>query len=851
MKFSLRGSWTLKNITDNDIAIEANLPSTNYNDLFKAGIIPNPFEKTNEEKTKWVANKDWQYEREFELSEGIINSERIDLCADMLDTVAEVYVNDQLVSKTNNAHIAYRFDIKPYVNVGRNTIKIILYSPIAYASSEAQRIGQNYMIKGFDKRIFVRKNQSHYGWDWGPEIACSGILKDIYIDYGNNIVIDDLLINQKHIDGKVELDVNCVLKGNVSSLGGEYYTINVKEPNGNVITKQGVLNNTFNRTIIIEHPLLWWTHELNPIDEQYLYEVEVLIGENGKYESQSKFVGLRTIELDRSKDKYGSNFCFKLNGVPIFAKGANWIPADSFPDRIDYDVYEYYVKSAVEANMNMIRVWGGGYYEDDEFYSLCDRYGVLIWQDFCFACRPYPFFDECFLANVKEEIAYNVKRLRHHPALALWCGNNEVEQMSNTWFWHKSFVDHNKKFFWETLPSELRKYDSVTPFVEGSPVGVEFNKGVSCDNHGDNHLWNVWHGLQDVKYYRKRDTRFCSEFGFESLPDLKTIEKYADREDYNITSEVFLAHQKCMLGNQKMQYYITSRFRLPKNFEDYVYLSQACQMECIKDATEYWRRNRERSNGSLYWQLNDCWPVCSWSSIDYYGNYKALQYWAKHFFAPVSVSIEEDKKEVKLYVLNDTLCDLNLKLKYYLVDFNDGVKETKELEVVANTCSVNVADVIKVSALKSKYDLSKTALIAELYDGEELVNRKSLLFAYEKFLKLPKTGYSLTADAIGSVIEITVKADKFARLVRLHNKVTTAPFSDNWFDLIPGEEKVVTLPYYEGFRLEDIEVNSVVDVEPYGSKLYDSFIKAKFLLNPVNFVVKIGQPQSHFDYNDK
>ena len=261
--------------------------------------------------------------------------------------------------------------------------------------------------------------------------------------------------------------------------------------------------------------------------------------------------------------------------------------------------------------------------------------------------------------------------------------------------------------------------------------------------------------------------------------------------------------------------------------------------------------NRERSNGSLYWQLNDCWPVCSWSSIDYYGNYKALQYWAKHFFAPVSVSIEEDKKEVKFFVLNDTLLNLPLTLKYYIVDFNDGIKEKKEVLVQADMTTVQVVETLSMNKIKAKYDLSKTAIVAELYDGDILMNRKSLLFAYEKYLKLPKTNYHLFADVRATGIELTIKADKYARLVRLHNKKSSTPFRDNWFDLMPGEEKTITLPYYEGFTTEDIDVNSVVDIEPYGSRLYDNFIKAKFLMNPVNFVVKIGQPQSHFDYNEK
>ena len=849
MRFDLNGVWNIKNITDDTSSFEAIVPSTNYNDLLKNSLIPDPFYKTNEAETLWVGDKDWCYTKSFIINEEIFSEERIDLVCDCLDTVAEVFLNDNLVAKTYNAHIAYRFSLKKYVVLGDNILKIVFRSPNKFAKEEAQRIGKKHVVTGLDKRIFIRKNQSHFGWDWGPEIPYVGITKDIYLDYGCAQRITDLSITQEHIDNYVNLNVYFNVDGIINTDQSIYYTIKITEPNGNLIIKSGLASFTNKRTITIDNPQLWWTYELNPIDNQPLYNVEILLGEEGSIDKKSCNIGLRTIVLDREKDIFGSNFRFILNGVPIFAKGANWIPADSFADRVGLKEYEYYINSAINANMNMIRVWGGGFYESEEFYNLCDQKGILIWQDFCFACRPYPFFDEQFLNNVKEEIAYNVKRISLHPSLALWCGNNELEQMFNTWFWQSAFVKANKKFFWEELELELRKYDTQTAYIPTSPVGVEFNKAVSSDNHGDNHLWIVWHGLQDVKYYRKRKTRFCSEFGFESLPDLKTIEKFADKEDYSINSKVFLAHQKCMLGNQKMEYYITSRFRLPKRFEDYVYLSQACQMDCIKDATEFWRRNRDRCNGSLYWQLNDCWPVCSWSSIDYYGNYKALQYHAKHFFAPVCVSFEEDTKSVKVFLINDTLMNKKVKMVLKIVDFNDGIIEKIENSYVLNNLTTSLTYEMSMKDIKKKYNVNNVALVCDLLDEDnKLINTKTLLFKYEKYLNLPKTKISSNVTIEDNNIVIRLKSDKFSRLVRVHDKVSTKPFSDNWFDLVPGEEKVITLPYYDGFDSTNLEILSFVDVEPKGSKLYDAFIKAKFILNPVNLAIFLGQPQSHFDY---
>ena len=850
MRLNLNGQWLFKNNTDNTPFYTANVPSTNYTDLLSNNLILDPFLKLNEKETVWVGDKDWLYKKTFFISADIISQERIELVADCLDSVSEIYLNGNFVANTYNAHLGYRFDVKPYLINGENTLEILFLSPVKYAQAEKERIGKQTMVKNFDKRIFIRKNQSHFDWDWGPEIPYSGITKDIYLDYGKDMRIVDFLVEQNHGDNYVSLDVSFRVKGNIDKDTLNFYTIRVTDPNGNQIIKTGVVNSCVKRTILIEDPVLWWTHELNPVDTQPLYKIEILLGENGTVDLQESYVGLRTIVLDRSKDKFGSNFRFILNGVPIFAKGANWIPADSMIDRVNGKTFEFYVNSCIKSNMNMIRVWGGGFYEDERFYAECDKKGILVWQDFCFACRPYPFFDDKFKASVKEEIAYNVKRIRNHPSLALWCGNNEIEQMSNTWFWHAGMVKANKKFFWEELELELRKYDKVTAFIPTSPVGVEFNKAVSSDNHGDNHMWVVWHGLQDVKYYRKRKTRFCSEFGFESLPDMKTIEKYADKEDYSITSKVFLAHQKCMIGNQKMEYYITSRFRLPKNFEDYVYLSQACQMECIKDATEFWRRNRDRSNGSLYWQLNDCWPVCSWSSIDYYGNYKALQYHAKHFFNPVMVSIEGDKKGVKVYLLNDTLQNVKGKLILKVVDFNSGVVDLIESNHDIAKLSVQKVYYIPMRDFVGKYKLDKVAIVCDLLVGDVTVNTKTFLFKNEKYLNLNKVEYQKEVRVENDTVYITLTSNKFARLVRVTDRYSMQPFSDNWFDLLPGESKTITLPYYEGFNVDNLEIFSSVDVEPKGSRLYDNLVKAKFILNPVNLAIYVAQPRSNFDYKE-
>ena len=498
-------------------------------------------------------------------------------------------------------------------------------------------------------------------------------------------------------------------------------------------------------------------------------------------------------ELDRSPDEYGETFRFILNGVPLFIKGANFIPGDSLPTRFTRDKIEYLLDTALYSNMNMLRVWGGGYYESDEFYELCDKKGILVWQDFMFACQAYPFFDEAFLANVKTEIEYNIKRLRHHASLAIWCGNNEIEAMAMAWLNFPKYIKWTETFFYNILPEEVRKYDEDTPFIPGSPCGTGHMKETDGDNFGDTHLWAVWHGLQNMKYYRKRMTRFCSEFGFESLPDIKTIRTFAEKDDYDIHSPVFLAHQKCSSGNDKMLYYIASRFRLPEKFEDLIYLSQVTQLECISDATEHWRRNKGRCNGSIYWQFNDCWGVCSWASMDYYGNYKALQYRAKQFFAPVSVSIEDNDGKVKLYILNDKPKKQSLTLKCKIFDFEKGILQEKSRDFEVDALENVECFTLFEKQLKKHFDLTRIGVKAELYKNGKLINEKTYLFRPEKELQLKKPEMSLKTEVIGDEIAITVKSDRFARLVRVESSLSTLPLSDNYFDLLPGESKTVTM----------------------------------------------------------
>ena len=846
MILDLCGRWLMRDLTLGGEWTDAEVPSCNYTDLLKANKIPDPFLGMNENETAVLGDRDWEYKRTFEADDELLCAPRAELCCDMLDTVFRIYINGKEVLSDCNSFIGYRVDIKGALKKGTNEISVIFSAPRPYAEKEMKRLNVSASTTGLQSVTFIRKAQCHFGWDWGPVVPVCGITKDIYIDYGGVVRIADLYVEQMHSEGKVTLCANAEITGGKQT----EYTLTVKAPDGAETAKKGMASGSFAREFEINDPVLWWCADLDGGKRQQLYTVTLTaVDESGARIERSVKVGLRTIELDRSADEYGRNFRFLVNGVPIFAKGANWIPADSMPDRVDEARLKYHLDAAVRAGFNMIRVWGGGFYESDEFYKMCDERGILVWQDFMFACRPYPLYDKEFVKNALREVEYNVKRLRNHPSLALWCGNNEIESDVAMLMLHKKYSAGEAKFFWETLEKEIRKFDEHTPYTAGTPIGVAFNKGVAADNVGDTHLWAVWHGLQNVKYYRKRYTRFCSEFGFESLPDLKTVKTFSCGAPFDIYSDLFLQHQKCIGGNAKTEYYVASRFRLPKDPIDIVYLSQACQAESIKDATEFWRRNRPRTNGALYWQLNDCWPVASWSSIDYYGNYKALQYQARHFNAPIAVSLEDGKDGVKIYVINDTLVAKDAEVRFAFADFEKGVLHSETVKCRAEAVSVSVVKELGADVI-AKYDRKRTVLVAELYANGELLNRKTLIFLPEKKLALPKVKVKLASRREGDKIAVELLSPAFARIVCVSNSVSTLPLNDNWFDMLPGEKVTLTMPYYDGYSPDDFSVKSVADVEPAGCALKDNLKRLAVFLKPVNLAQWIYYRQGKFEYKE-
>ncbi|MDR3294100.1 MAG: hypothetical protein LBT20_08380, partial [Clostridiales bacterium] len=818
---SLNGQWHFKE-KDGERWYKAQVPGSNFTDLLENGLIPDPFIGTNEkdDAVQAVGLKDWVYKRYFDADDGILRNESIELVFDGLDTLAEVFLNGKKVLSANNRFKRYIVDVKPYLTKSENEIIIVFSSPIKYARAEREK---NKLMMSFDAIApaqYIRKPQYHFGWDWGPQLPPSGIAEKVYIRAYGKAKLGETLFRQTHNDGAVFLNISVPIEKRDGDVN--HYTVQTEiiTPLGETFIEGAEASCTGAQIAVnILNPVLWQPNGLTAKKTQPLYRINVYLLSNGAViETKDYDIGLRTVELDRSVTEWGSSFAFVVNGRRIFAKGGNWIPADSFTERVSYEKLDRLIRDMRDANMNMVRVWGGGFYESDDFYALCDKYGILVWQDCCFACQPYPLTDDEFVKNIEDEIYYNIERIRHHASLALYCGNNELEQMAISWRFNKPLKEAMGRFFYEILPDWIQKKDSVTPYWASSPSGGSLLKGVNSESEGDTHLWRVWHGLSPYTYYRKVYTNFCAEFGMQSLPTMNTIRAFAKPEDYDLSSAVMKNHQKNMAGNSIMKYYLVSDFRSPKEFSDLVYLTQVVQAECMREPVEHWRRNMGRCNGALYWQFNDCWPVSSWSSVDYYGNYKALQYAAKDFNEPLTVSIENDESGATLYLVNETFADYHGSVSWNLQTFSgeilaEGRIEGKEVETDANTARKLAR--IDFSEIFKRHG-TDCVFAANLERNDGIETRKTALFKKAKDLSLPKSEITVAAAVENGEGIIRLTSKYFARFVKLELDGITEPFSDNFFDILAGETRTVTIavpPIWEDSDLKErLSVRSVADV---------------------------------------
>ncbi|MEQ8478337.1 glycoside hydrolase family 2 protein [Fulvivirga sp.] len=827
-EMKLEENWSFKSTNDIEWN-EATVPGTVHTDLIDLGTIEDPFYRLNEHNLQWIDKEDWEYKTSFDVSGATLSDQNIELDFAGLDTYASVYLNDSLILQTDNMFRNYAVEVKRLLKAGENKLRVLLESPIKkgiekydatpfqipVSDNDLSKIGK---VEGEKKvSVFTRKAGYHFGWDWGPRLVTSGIWRPITLRSWSNHKIEDLFIQQNSIDKKASLTAFIEVMSNKDDEGAQVEIDVNGTPFKTAEVKLTKGQNTLNIPFEIENPELWWP---NGMGEQVLYNVEAKVTSNSYTDSKSHKIGLRTIELVRQPDSIGASFYFKVNGHPVFMKGANYIPQDVFLTRAKEPQYKHILSSAKEANMNMIRVWGGGIYENDEFYQLCDEMGLLVWQDFMFACAMFPG-DEAFLENVRQEAIDNVKRLRNHTSIALWCGNNENLSAWENWGWKDNVTKEQSKevadtiwkayddVFHKILPEVVTKYDNSRAYWPSSP-GSDFGEKESHEK-GDAHYWMVWWGKEPFDNYNKAIPRFMSEYGFQSFPEFASVKKYTAPEDHDIYSEVMKSHQRSSIGNNTIEEYMLRHYKKPEDFESFLYVSQLLQSHGIKIGIEAHRRNRDRCMGSLYWQINDCWPVASWSSIDYYGKWKALHYSAKKSFKTFLISHENTEDNIDLFVISDSLKNINAKLKVSLIDFEGNELHQWEEDITIEANNSNKYLTLSKRELGRK---SKDVLLSvQLLLGDKVIADNIIYLASFKELNFPSTELTYSVKENNDTFEVILRTNKLAKDVFI-SSASDQNFSDNYFDMLPNAEKTVSISKnsldLESFK-ESLKVVTLVD----------------------------------------
>ncbi len=797
--------------------LAATVPGGIHTDLLALERIPDPFVGDNEHAVQWVGETDWEYRHVFQADPALLRSERVLLICDGLDTLAQVRLNDQVLGTTDNMFQQQCWDVSELMRQGSNELHVFFRAPATYAAERQRARTLPDVNDPLPGGHYLRKVPSHFGWDWGPKLAAIGIWRDIRLEGYTTARLDDVHIRQRHTENGVQLAV--AVRADQWQAAALFAQIRLIHPGGQVQVAQTPLTDgAGDVTLHVDAPRLWWP---NGMGDQPLYRLEVgLQAGETVLDTRTSQIGLRTIELRQQPDAWGRSFTFVVNGEPLFAKGANWIPADSFPTRVSHAQIDHLLGSAVAANHNMLRIWGGGYYEDEYLYDLCDRLGLLVWQDFMFACAIYPLNEPPMLASIEREVRQQVARLRHRACLALWCGNNEMETAWVDWGWgNRADLDDLKHaydvFFHQTLPAWVTECDPDTGYWPSSPSSGTPLIDPNGDTAGDVHQWQVWHALKPFTNYRETHARFVSEFGFQSLPALATVATYARPEDWNMTSYVMEHHQKNAGGNGRIMTYLTYHFRIPRDFAGLVYLSQLLQAEAMRVGVEHWRR-LPACSGALYWQLNDCWPVASWSSIDYYGRWKAAQYASRRFFAPLLLSIEDDADRLAVFLTSDARAAWHGELRVSLETL-DGTplhRETQPatVEPRATTllCTIDTATTLTPQTRRS------AVLVCELLAGGDVLQTAVSSVVPTKHLVLEDPHIVVNVEEQAGELRIRLQSQSLARFVELALDGADVIFSDNYFDLPAHRPRQITCPLPANWTLADAQaaltIRSVFDV---------------------------------------
>lgn len=806
---SLNGAWRMREACT-EIWHDALVPGSVYADLMRDGSMPDPFWRENEREAFELMRKDYEYCRTFTLTEEDLSHDRLLLHCDGLDTLAHVTINGHRVGDADNMHVTWEWNVKSLLHSGENSISILFDSPIEYALAAYQQSPAWESSDATPGFSHVRKAHCMYGWDWGPRLPDAGIWRNIELQMPDAPRLLSVLVLQEHQPGRVTLSFRPEMEGEAP------IHMTVTSPEGQVWHSHG-------ENIIVEEPQLWWPAGYGP---QPLYTIRAEI----PGDCWERRIGLRTLTISREKDQWGEEFCHVVNGVKVFAMGADYIPEDNILSRVSPERTRRLLEDAREANMNTIRVWGGGYYPDDFFYDICDELGLMVWQDLMYACAFYDL-KPSFEKSIRLETEQNVKRLRHHASLALICGNNEIE----------SFIINAARSYLNDAPgfdpkrashfSDYAKmYDYILPGIVKEQAPETFwwpsspSSGGNLDhpgdeNRGDAHYWDVWHGEKPFTDYRKYYFRYVSEFGFQSFPGLKTVESFTLPEDRNIFSRIMERHQRNAAANGKILAYLSQTYQYPTSFDDLLFASQLLQADAIRYGVEHWRRNRGRCMGAVIWQLNDCWPVASWASIDYFGRWKAMHYAAKRFFAPVMISIEETGEvtenpkinefhpepidcSARLNVTNETMQPVTGTVRWALRDPQGIAVEEGSWQVTVPALSAIWLDKLDFT---NRCDLTRHYLSCQFVVGDAVISENTALFCAPKHYQWidPKLACRFEGE------ELVISASAFAKHVFVESEDPDVLFSDNDFDLHAGEKRIRVL---RG-QAKNLRLRSVYDLK--------------------------------------
>lgn len=783
---TLNGTWQLSAGHRSLESVDMQIPGTVLSGLLAAGKIKDPFYRTNEDATRALFWKDYVFTRTFDVDEELLAQQHIVLVCEGLDTLAEISINGTFLAKTDNMHRTWKFQAKKLLHPGKNEIQIVFRSVLRFIEDYPYEAHKkiNYIPCGSMKgNQLLRKAHSMFGWDWGPQTIDAGIFRDIYLQGYSHARIEDIRIHQQHAKN-VSVQTSITLS---ESVPGQKLCVELSEDGADKPLQTKLCKTNADGVaavdFVIENPKLWWP---NDYGDQPLYIVRTtLLDEDGtSLESITRRIGLRTLTISQEKDEWGNEFAFCVNGVKIFTRGGNYIPDDCLYTRITEKKLDYILESCRRAHFNCVRVWGGGYYPSDAFYDLCDEKGLIVWQDLMYACNVYDVTD-AFAENCRQETYDNVRRLRHHASLGLWCGNNEIESAWDHWGDFQKETPYLRadyiRLFEEVLPKAVQEADGETFYWHSSPSSGGCFDNPDDANRGDTHYWDVWHGQKPFTDYRKYFFRFCSEFGFQSFPCAKTVNSFTLEDDRNIFSRVMESHQKNDAANGKMLYYLSENLRYPKDLTHLLYASQVLQGMAIKYGVDHWRRNRGRCMGTLYWQINDDWPAPSWSSIDYFGRWKALHYMAQKFYAPHAVSMTLEDHRCHVYFSNESFETTEYSLTLSIRDLSGNVLETYETKGNSPAFSAIETAVVDICSLEDQKD--DVFLEAVIHTKDQKVLKDVETLVPYKYLNLKNPVISTEAEETNDAFILHISSDCFAPFVALDFDDEDVIFSDNFFHL--------------------------------------------------------------------